>query len=120
MHKRRLFNVVLCAAGLFVLLRAAVRDAEAQSAVVTGKVVGRGGDALGGAIVVIDQLSVAAATTVAGAYTLTVPAQWTKGQTVTLRARDGGGGRKSTRLNSSHLVISYAVFCFEKKNTERI
>src|SRR2546425_901475 len=87
MHKRRLFNVVLCAAGLFVLLRAAVRDAEAQSAVVTGKVVGRGGDALGGAIVVIDQLSVAAATTVAGAYTLTVPAQWTKGQTVTLRAR---------------------------------
>src|SRR5688500_20111130 len=24
--------------------------------------------------------------------------------------------RKSTRLNSSHLVISYAVFCLEKKN----
>src|SRR2546426_8670440 len=23
--------------------------------------------------------------------------------------------RKSTRLNSSHLVISYAVFCFKKK-----
>src|SRR5213594_2359709 len=90
MHKRRLFNVILCAAGLLVLLGAAVRDAEAQSAVVTGKVVGRGGDALGGAIVVIDQLSVAAATTVAGAYTLTVPAQWTKGQTVTLRARSIG------------------------------
>src|SRR5688500_19801405 len=28
--------------------------------------------------------------------------------------------RKSTRLNSSHLVISYAVFCLKKKkNTER-
>src|SRR3989454_4174366 len=27
------------------------------------------------------------------------------------RARD----RKSTRLNSSHLVISYAVFCLKKK-----
>src|SRR2546426_6507007 len=26
--------------------------------------------------------------------------------------------RKSTRLNSSHLVISYAVFCLKKKNTE--
>src|SRR5258705_6253971 len=25
--------------------------------------------------------------------------------------------RKSTRLNSSHLGISYAVFCLEKKNT---
>src|SRR5688500_19504633 len=29
-----------------------------------------------------------------------------------LKARD----RKSTRLNSSHLVISYAVFCLKKKN----
>src|SRR2546426_5969654 len=28
--------------------------------------------------------------------------------------------RKSTRLNSSHLVISYAVFCLKKKkNTEQ-
>src|SRR5690625_2470473 len=32
----------------------------------------------------------------------------------------GGTGetdRKSTRLNSSHVAISYAVFCLEKKNT---
>src|SRR5256885_2799460 len=27
--------------------------------------------------------------------------------------------RKSTRLNSSHLVISYAVFCLKKKNAAR-
>src|SRR5256885_93531 len=27
--------------------------------------------------------------------------------------------RKSTRLNSSHLVISYAVFCLKKKNPPR-
>src|SRR5256885_7605995 len=26
--------------------------------------------------------------------------------------------RKSTRLNSSHLVISYAVFCLKKKNND--
>src|SRR2546426_2982295 len=26
--------------------------------------------------------------------------------------------RKSTRLNSSHLVISYAVFCLKKKNSQ--
>src|SRR5256885_11058103 len=37
------------------------------------------------------------------------------------RARRGLGGgrsadRKSTRLNSSHLVISYAVFCLKNKN----
>src|SRR5256885_2496872 len=30
------------------------------------------------------------------------------------RAQD----RKSTRLNSSHLVISYAVFCLKKKKTQ--
>src|SRR2546426_5574369 len=30
--------------------------------------------------------------------------------------RDPGRDRKSTRLNSSHLVISYAVFCLKKKN----
>src|SRR5256885_4092216 len=29
--------------------------------------------------------------------------------------RTGGVDRKSTRLNSSHLVISYAVFCLKKK-----
>src|SRR2546426_5364670 len=29
------------------------------------------------------------------------------------------GDRKSTRLNSSHLVISYAVFCLKKKKWPR-
>src|SRR5256885_10317096 len=29
----------------------------------------------------------------------------------------GAGDRESTRLNSSHLVISYAVFCLKKKKT---
>src|SRR5256885_10041966 len=38
------------------------------------------------------------------------------------RVRNGPAGqrdvdRKSTRLNSSHLVISYAVFCLKKKKT---
>src|SRR5690606_42076651 len=33
-------------------------------------------------------------------------------------AADGGGGdRKSTRLNSSHVKISYAVFCSKKKTS---
>src|SRR2546429_3130832 len=31
------------------------------------------------------------------------------------RAGRRGGDRKSTRLNSSHGYISYAVFCFKKK-----
>src|SRR5690242_21035084 len=31
-------------------------------------------------------------------------------------ARFGSQDRKSTRLNSSHMSISYAVFCLKKKN----
>src|SRR5258708_8856608 len=30
------------------------------------------------------------------------------------------GDRKSTRLNSSHQIISYAVFCLKKKNKKTI
>src|SRR5438477_6942664 len=33
--------------------------------------------------------------------------------------RDGPADRKSTRLNSSHMSISYAVFCLKKKNNFR-
>src|SRR5438034_8209040 len=33
------------------------------------------------------------------------------------RVAGGDRDRKSTRLNSSHTVISYAVFCLKKKNT---
>src|SRR2546430_9800069 len=34
-------------------------------------------------------------------------------------ARDGETDRKSTRLNSSHSQISYAVFCLKKKKSIR-
>src|SRR2546426_6919022 len=37
------------------------------------------------------------------------------------RCRPGGAtDRKSTRLNSSHLVISYAVFCLKKKKINKM
>src|SRR5256885_6499904 len=35
-----------------------------------------------------------------------------------VRALAGDADRKSTRLNSSHLVISYAVFCLKKKKID--
>src|SRR5438132_2609503 len=35
------------------------------------------------------------------------------------RAGAGRGDRKSTRLNSSHTVISYAVFCLKKKKQNK-
>src|SRR5437773_8727736 len=36
------------------------------------------------------------------------------------RAADVGADRKSTRLNSSHITISYAVFCLKKKKKKLI
>src|SRR5256885_5559958 len=43
------------------------------------------------------------------------PAEGAQGETT-----GGRVDRKSTRLNSSHLVISYAVFCLKKKKAQSI
>src|SRR5436190_4471917 len=37
-----------------------------------------------------------------------------------LEAGEVPGDRKSTRLNSSHTVISYAVFCLKKKSNTKV
>src|SRR5256885_12479599 len=42
------------------------------------------------------------------------------GNTAAFRSELARGDRKSTRLNSSHLVISYAVFCLKKKKKEEV
>src|SRR3989454_9452226 len=83
----RTFGLAVCAGALLVLLSAVSGDAQAQSAVITGKVTGRGGEPLGGATVLIEGLGISAGTAQSGTYTLTVPADKAKGQTVTLRAR---------------------------------
>src|SRR5262245_63084000 len=60
-----------------------------------------------------------------GAAAGMVPGQRVLGGHERLRQRLGAGGlrrrpdRKSTRLNSSHLGISYAVFCLKKKNKQK-
>src|SRR5205807_7752843 len=46
------------------------------------------------------------------------PLRFPSGAGLGRRARDRAvADRKSTRLNSSHLVISYAVFCLKKKKS---
>src|SRR5438034_3238090 len=42
-----------------------------------------------------------------------------RSKTCRLRCRLSEADRKSTRLNSSHTVISYAVFCLKKKKDDR-
>jgi len=83
----RTFGLAVGASALLALLSAVSGDAQAQSAVITGKVTGRGSEALGGATVLVEGLGIAAGTAQSGTYTLTVPADKAKGQTVTLRAR---------------------------------
>src|SRR5688500_14074276 len=51
--------------------------------------------------------------TIAKIYSMTKPVT---GVAMMMLYEDGKD-RKSTRLNSSHLVISYAVFCLKKKKT---
>src|SRR5258708_27702833 len=41
-------------------------------------------------------------------------------RSTTLNAIRNGRDRKSTRLNSSHQIISYAVFCLKKKKTKHV
>src|SRR2546427_3548929 len=46
------------------------------------------------------------------------PGNLVRAAKVPMPARIRRGDRKSTRLNSSHSQISYAVFCLKKKNRQ--
>src|SRR5256885_5610623 len=57
----------------------------------------------------------------AGAFAAPLPALSAHGLRecgTSAATRGGWTDRKSTRLNSSHLVISYAVFCLKKKKNK--
>src|SRR3712207_8107899 len=45
------------------------------------------------------------------------PMQWTSDRNAGFSRAEPARDRKSTRLNSSHANISYAVFCLKKKKT---
>src|SRR6266436_9481274 len=47
------------------------------------------------------------------------PSTWSRPKPATPRSRAQSRDRKSTRLNSSHGYISYAVFCLKKKKTKK-
>src|SRR2546430_11749221 len=67
-------------------------------------------------ILTVDPGDVIATGTMGGVgHTRTPPRYLQSGQTLVARI-EGIGDRKSTRLNSSHSQISYAVFCLKKKN----
>src|SRR5437667_4232946 len=46
-----------------------------------------------------------------------MPSAWSRGAWAASKPRPAD--RKSTRLNSSHITISYAVFCLKKKKKKK-
>ena len=87
MMKPTALSRLLSGGAIAVLLAASAGQAQGQAALITGRVMGDRGDALGGAIVVVTQLNIGTATAADGRYSLTVPGERVHGQTVTLAAR---------------------------------
>src|SRR2546426_5170696 len=64
---------------------------------------------------VVDRLRAGELLEVSGEVHRNVPVEVTPHAVARVRQAVREPDRKSTRLNSSHLVISYAVFCLKKK-----
>ena len=75
---------------LGVLLTVPTARAQAQNAVITGKVTTEFGQPLEGANVFITELSISVGSNAQGQYTITVPAARVTGQQIVLRARSFG------------------------------
>jgi TonB-linked SusC/RagA family outer membrane protein len=76
-------------AGLLALLLVVTGAgrAQAQNAVLTGKVTGEAGQPLSPANIFIGDLNVSVATNASGTYTITIPAERVRGQQATIRVR---------------------------------
>src|SRR3712207_5585505 len=102
---------------LLLLLQLAVSaQVTSSTSSVTGVVADPNGAAVAGATVTLTDTRTSKELTTTtddqGVYRF---AQVQPGQGYTISVTAGGLDRKSTRLNSSHANISYAVFCLKKK-----
>src|SRR5256885_9200201 len=66
-------------------------------------------------VLVVEQAAGDAASLEAALSSTGIPSTTIVAAQLPKTASDLAADRKSTRLNSSHLVISYAVFCLKKK-----
>src|SRR5258708_24823875 len=72
------------------------------------------------AVVEILELLVVVGDRLLGLFPQKEPGRAISARVQDMREEQGASGdRKSTRLNSSHQIISYAVFCLKKKNSRR-
>src|SRR6476620_687568 len=99
------------AALLGLVLALPVAAAQAQTAVITGKITSEFGQPVDQANVYINDLSISVATTAQGAYTITVPAARGSGQQINLRVRAIGyqPGLRPIRLTSGTQTQDFSL-----------
>lgn len=85
--------------------------AQAQSAVITGKVMSEYGQVLEAANVYIDELAMSVATNAQGTYTITVPAARVQGQQVSVRVRVIGyqPGASPIRVTAGSQTVNFTL-----------
>ena len=105
------FNTRLAAAAVATLLAATAGRAQAQDAVITGRVTGEQGRPLAGATVLIPQLNAGTNTNENGVYTLTIAGSRVSGQTVVMTARMVGHGpeRRDVTVSSGNQTVDFAL-----------
>ena len=102
-HRARALAAVICG----VVFTAFAASAQAQGAIITGKVLNEFGQPREFANVYIAEMTLSVPTSATGAYSLTIPAARVQGQAVTLRVRavgyqPGAVAIKVTAGNQSH------------------
>jgi len=110
----------LALAAFFLLALVAVQPLLAQQAVLSGRVTHEDGAPVANATVSIPELGLSAATDTTGRYTLTVPAESVRGQTVDVRAVAPGLRSKTAKvlLTAAPLTQDFAlVFAFQQEVT---
>jgi TonB-linked SusC/RagA family outer membrane protein len=98
-------------AGVLVALSASVARAQGGPAIITGQVTTETGVAAAGAVVSVPELNVGATINPQGRYTITVPSERVRGQTVTVTARAIGFRVQSTQLtlNAGTFEVNFTL-----------
>ncbi len=111
MMGRTTFGTLHSVSAIAALLTAVAGQAQAQNAVITGRVAGDQGQQVVGAIVGIADLNLAVYSGANGAYTITVPGDRVRGQQVTIRARAFGfkPASKSIAVTAGEQTVDFAL-----------
>ncbi len=106
-----MFGTLRSVSVIAALLTAIAGQAQAQNAVITGRVAGDQGQQVVGAVVGIADLNLAVYSGANGAYTITVPGDRVRGQQVTIRVRAFGfkPASKSITVTAGQQAVDFTL-----------